>query len=226
MPRSLARRCVRSAPSRTWLTEPGPPGASGSCTAWMESIAITSGRTASACAHTSGSDVSHTTRRSDGERAQPVGAQPHLRGRLLRAHQQAPRTVGRHGAERLEHQGALAHARLAADQRERARHQPAAQAPDRARARPWCGGALRAGRRRRSEPAGARRTPGHYRHRSAPRRRASPTPRTEGTARAISATRARTTGTDSEQVFVSWAHCSCGPVTGSVDQAQVGGRAA
>ncbi len=55
---------ARAAPSRTWLTEPGPPGASGSCTAWIESIAITSGWTASACAHTSGKDVSHTTKRS------------------------------------------------------------------------------------------------------------------------------------------------------------------
>ena len=64
MPRSLASRCRRCAPSRTWATDPGPPGASGSCTAWMESMAITAGRAASACAHASGSDVSETTRRS------------------------------------------------------------------------------------------------------------------------------------------------------------------
>ena len=71
-------------------------------------------------------------RRRGGPRSQgaePVGAQPHLRGRLLAAHEQAAGAAGGHRAERLEQQRALAHARLAADERDRARDQPAAEHP-------------------------------------------------------------------------------------------------
>ena len=64
---------------------------------------------------TAGSDVSRDEEHARRERAEPVGAQPHLRRRLLRAHEQAPGAARGHRAERLEQQRALAHARLAAD---------------------------------------------------------------------------------------------------------------
>jgi len=62
-----------------------------------------------------------------GERAEPVGAQPDLRGRLLGTHEQATGAVGGHGPERLQHACALAHAGLTADERDRTRDQPAAE---------------------------------------------------------------------------------------------------
>ena len=192
-------------------TEPGPPGASGSCTAWIESIAITSGRIASACAHTSGSDVSQTTSRSGRERAEPVGAQAHLRGRLLGAHEQAARAVGRHRAERLQHERALAHAGLAADERDRTRDEPAAEHPVELGHVGGAPGRARAGRRRRSAPAACSgRSAGPRGRRAARRPRASPTRRSRGSGRATSATRSRSRCTGSEQVFVSWRHCSRG----------------
>ena len=80
-------------------------------------------------ASTAGNDVSATMSRPGCERAEPLGAQAHLLGRLLAAHEQAPRARGGHRAERLEQQRALADARLAADQRDRARDEPAAEHP-------------------------------------------------------------------------------------------------
>ncbi len=127
MPVSFASRTSRCAPSRTCATEPAAPGESGSCTVWIESIASTSGRELL--------DVrAHRRQRRfrDDEHiglqgAEPVGAEPHLRGRLLAAHEQAPRARGGHRAERLEQQRALAHARLAADERHRAGDEPAVE---------------------------------------------------------------------------------------------------
>ena len=61
--RSFACCTSRYAQSRTWVTEPGAPGRSGSRTVWIESSANTSGRTDSTCATTCGSEVSETTSR-------------------------------------------------------------------------------------------------------------------------------------------------------------------
>ena len=61
---SLASRTSSCAPSRTCVTEPAAPGASGSCTAWIESIASTTGSTVATEATTAGSDVSETTNSS------------------------------------------------------------------------------------------------------------------------------------------------------------------
>ena len=63
------------------------------------------------------------------ERAKPVGPHPHLRERLFGAHQQAPPPGRRDRPERLEHQRALAHARLTADEGHRARDQAAVEHP-------------------------------------------------------------------------------------------------
>ena len=118
---------MRCAPSRTCATEPGADAISGSNTVWIESTARTSGaisRTRSAIA---GSEVSATTSSDGASALQPSGAEPDLFHRLLRAHEQAPRTGGGHAPHRLEQQCALADAGLAAEQRDRARHQPAAQ---------------------------------------------------------------------------------------------------
>ncbi len=52
-----------------------------------------------------------------GQRPEAVGAHPDLGGRLLGAHEEATDAVGGHRPQRLQHQRALAHAGLAADER-------------------------------------------------------------------------------------------------------------
>ena len=104
-----------------------------------------------------GSDVSAHDEQVRGERAEPLGAQPHLRGRLLGARRAGSACPGRgHAPERLEQQRALADARLAAEQRDRARRRGRRRAPGRARARP-VGRRRGAGRRRRRSAPGRRR---------------------------------------------------------------------
>ncbi len=63
MLRSFAIRTSRCAHSRTWLTDPGTPGTSGSATVWIESTASTSGATSATWVSTCGSEVSATIRR-------------------------------------------------------------------------------------------------------------------------------------------------------------------
>ena len=76
--------------ARTWLTEPGTPGTSGSATVWMESTASTSGATSATWVSTCGSEVSATIKRFGCERAEPLGPQPDLLLRLLRGDEQHP----------------------------------------------------------------------------------------------------------------------------------------
>ena len=63
------------------------------------------------------------------ERLQPPGAQAHLLDRLLRADEQAAGAGRGHAPHRLEQQRALADAGLAAEQRDRAGDQSAAEHP-------------------------------------------------------------------------------------------------
>ena len=79
-PCSRARRVSRDAHSRTWVTDPGVPGRSGSSSVCTESTARTSGRTASTWATTCGSDDSATSHRSGSSDAQPLGPAPDLLG--------------------------------------------------------------------------------------------------------------------------------------------------
>ena len=192
MPSSLASRCARIAPSRTWLTDPGPPGRVGILHGLdrVDRDHVGAHRLR-VRAHVGQRRLAHDEQVGR-ERAEPVGAQPHLRGRLLGAHEQATRAVGRHRAERLQHERALAHARLAADERERARDEPAAEHPvelGHVGGAPGRAERIDIGQRDglRCSAAAAARHPGR-----AARPRATPTRRTAGTARATSATRGRT----------------------------------
>ena len=184
----------RSAPSRTWLTDPGPPGASGSWTAWIESIAITSGRIASACAHTSGSDVSHTTSRS--------GASVPSRSARRRT---CAADSSAHTSRQRAPSAAIAPSACSTSvllpipgSPPTSVSDPATRPPPSTRSssgtfvgRRGAPSGIDVGERHRpGRRAAADRAP----RRGRPRRpRASPTPRTAGSARAISATRARTT---------------------------------
>ncbi len=64
-----------------------------------------------------------------GEGAEALGASPDLLGRLLGGHEQYPSAGAGHRRQDLEKQRRLPHPRFAAEQRHRARHQPAAQDP-------------------------------------------------------------------------------------------------
>ena len=125
MLRALARRCRRAADSRTCDTEPGAAESCSSQSVWIESTTQTSGAVASIVAQTVSSSVSASTP-TPGRRADALGAQAHLLGRLLAGHEQ-------HGAlraDRAQHgrrQARLADARLAAEQHERPGHEPAAE---------------------------------------------------------------------------------------------------
>ena len=61
--------------------------------------------------------------------ADPLGPQLHLRARLLGGDQEAARAPGREAPQGLEQQGALAHARLTREQRDRPGDEPAVQHP-------------------------------------------------------------------------------------------------
>ena len=116
MPRSLASRCSRCAPSRTCATDPGPPGASGSWTAWIESIAITSGAHRFDVRARRRAATFRTTTRRSGASVPSRSARSRTCAADSSAHTSRQRgAAGGHRAERLEHQRALAHARLAAD---------------------------------------------------------------------------------------------------------------
>ena len=210
MPRSFASRCARMAPSRTWPTDPGPPGASGI----LHRLDRVDRDHVGAHGFGVRADVGEGRVAHDEEvgreRAQPVGPEPHLRRRLLGAHEQAARAVGGHRAERLQHERALAHARLAADERERSGDQTTAE---HAVELGHVGGPP--GRTERVDVGEGHR----LRRRAGPARRAAaarppdrleraPLARIGGSARAISATRGRRPGTGTEQVFVSWPDCS------------------
>ena len=74
----------RCAASRTCATDPAAPGASGSWTVWIESIASTSGASVfDVRAHRGQRGLVRRGTAPECERAEPVGAQPHLRRRLL-----------------------------------------------------------------------------------------------------------------------------------------------
>ena len=113
----------------------------------------------STCAHTAGSDVS-ATRNSAGSSVPSRSARSRTcagDSSALTSRHRAP--VGGHRAERLEQQRALAHAGLAADQRDRARRPGPRRAPGRARQTPV--GRRRgadAGRSRRAAPGRSART--------------------------------------------------------------------
>ena len=107
---------------------PGAPGTSGSWTAWIESIAKTSGRTASTWATTCGRSLGRRPERSARQHAETVGAASAPARRLLGADQQAacalaPCCPGPAGA------GCSCPSRLAAEERDGTRHEPAAEHP-------------------------------------------------------------------------------------------------
>ena len=209
IPSSLASRCTRIAPSRTWLTEPGPPGASGSCTAWIESIAITSGRIASACAHTCGNEVSHTTSRSGAS----VPSRP-ARSRTCAADSSAHTSRHRAPSAAIAPRPCSTSVLLPMPGSPPTRvTEPATRPPPSTRSSSGMFVARRGapsgstsasgtGQRADLGPAPAARPPGRR------RRRASPIRCTAGTGRATWATRGRRTRTGTEQVFVSWRDCS------------------
>ena len=153
-----------------------------------------SGRTSSRWASTSGSDVSATSHRPVGQRAQALGPEPHLLAPTPRPRRRARWPGPGQRRRHLEQQGGLADARLAAEQGDRAGHQAAAAAPGRARRCRWAGRPLGGVDLGRSAPAGrgpataaAPPTPAT----AAPRRGCS-TPRSPGTAPPTAATPRRT----------------------------------
>ena len=93
--RSLASCTSRCAPSRTCDTDPGAPGWSGSTTVWIESSASTAGLDrVDVCEHVRQRRLRDHEQLGH-ERADALGAHPHLRARLLRGDEQAARAAPR-----------------------------------------------------------------------------------------------------------------------------------
>ena len=187
----------RCAHSRTCATDPGALASSGSAMAWIESTASTSGASSSTCATTASSVGLASRAARSGRARRALGAEADLLRRLLRADEQAPRAARGERAERLQQQRALAHAGLAAEERDRP---PATSPPPRTRSSsPMPVGrrvsAARAPRRsaparKAPDPRPGRRGAQHPGRGGPPSRRGRPRRRTRGNARASGASSA------------------------------------
>ena len=130
MPRSLATAISAAATARTWVTPPGAPSTPAAAIVCTEStieqprldrvdVAEHRGQVGL------GGQVELVVQRAD-----PLGAQPDLGGRLLAGDVRAPAAVPRgHAVRDVEQQGRLADAGLAGQQHDRAGHQAAAEHP-------------------------------------------------------------------------------------------------
>ena len=123
-PCSRANRSSAAATSCTWPTLPGAPVRSADHSVWTESITHAWGRS---CSRDGEHDLErglcqHRHRQRMG--AEPLGPQPHLRGRLLAADVQRAAARRLHSRQRSAHQRALADAGRAADQHHRAGTRP------------------------------------------------------------------------------------------------------
>ena len=129
MPRRLATSMIAPVASRTCPTEPGAPVMPSTCSVWIESITQTSGRSASSVASTASTEVSARTGTASACVAQPLGAQPHLGGRLLPGDVEDAAARRAEVAQRHPGERALADSRRAPEQDQRSRHEAAAQHP-------------------------------------------------------------------------------------------------
>ena len=127
MPRSLAQRISRPATSRTWPTEPGAPVSWAACSTCTESTTHTSGCSASTVAITVSRSVSAMIGTSSAPAAQALGAQAHLRRRLLAGDVEHVAAGRDQVAQRGGGDGGLADAGRAAQQHQRAGHDAPAQ---------------------------------------------------------------------------------------------------
>ena len=124
MPERLATVTSCWAQPRTCTTEPGGEPSDGSCTVWIESMTTKSGLMSSIAASTWGSAVSACSHRFGAHGIESFGPQPHLLGALLGGDVQR---LTRPSRQQLQQQRALADARLAAEQRDRAGHHATAE---------------------------------------------------------------------------------------------------
>jgi hypothetical protein len=208
---------IRAATSRTCPTEPGAPESSAraaSAPSRSRTPRAPPRRARPARCPGRSPRASARTRRRRWRRMrawehEPLGAQPHLLGGLLAAHIQRRRARPAAGAEHHVRERRLADPRRAAQQHQRARHEPAAEhaveladarghaltgaAPTSLSGPPAAGVVPAAARMRSSAPrsgrTGLRREPAPARAGYAPRRACS-TPRSRGTARATARTEA------------------------------------
>ena len=137
MPSSLATDMSRTADSRTWPTLPAGPSSSSTVIVWMESTIVRAGPLG---AHELGDpadlalgDDPHRPAGRPVEEAEARGPEPDLGRRFLAGRVEDPavgrrRPVGDAGRG-LEQERGLADPRLAADEHERARDEPAAEHP-------------------------------------------------------------------------------------------------
>ncbi len=127
MPSPLAISANCAVAARTWETLPAADSISGCCIVWMLSIITKAGRSDWMAAAIKVTSVSLCSKQITAGDAEPLRPQFDLRRRLFPGNVQRGSSASRKFASDLGQEGAFADARFAANQRQCAAHDAAAQ---------------------------------------------------------------------------------------------------